>query len=104
MKKKLLAGLATGLMMFGVVGMASATTQTFDFEGGGAGTQSTEGFSIYGFGNKYLWSSGSTVNQGFNQSNGSTIDLSFNLAVIDSWDGNDPNLWWASPALYPQIS
>lgn len=84
MKKKLLAGLAVGVMMLGIAGVAGAATQTFDFEGGGAPTQ---GYAAYGFGNYYLWSGGSAVTQGFTQASGSTIDLSFNLAVIDSWDG-----------------
>ena len=97
MKKKLMAGLAVGVMMLGIAGVANATTQTFDFEGGGT---STEGYAAHGFGNYYLWSSGAVVSQSFTQSGGSTIDLSFNLAVIDTWDGNDPNIWWASPDIF----
>jgi hypothetical protein len=93
--KKYLTGFTMGLLIFGMTAMSDAATQTFDFEAGGAGTQTTEGYSTLGWGSYYLWSSGSTVSQNFTQSGGNTIDLTFNLAIIDTWDGT--NASWGSP-------
>ena len=91
MKNVFLSGTLFGVMMLAQNGMANATSMTFDFESGGVGTQSTGGFASYGFGNLFLWSAGNVISQEYTQLDDGTIDLSFNLAIISSWDGNSPS-------------
>jgi len=57
MKKKLLAGLATGLFLFGMVGMASATSATSSFNGNTYGVMAkVDGQYWYAdYDDKYSW-------------------------------------------------
>ncbi|KAF0189994.1 MAG: hypothetical protein FD168_292 [Desulfobulbaceae bacterium] len=53
MKKKLLAGLALGVMMFGVVGFASATVLDFEGSGDPSGAEIVDGYGGLNWNNMY---------------------------------------------------
>ncbi len=82
-----------------VLGMAAtASAITYDFELGsappamtGGTTQTTGGYSSFGFGNYFQWSdvSAITLTLGSLETH-TTLDLEFDLALIDSWDGLSP--------------
>jgi len=78
-----------------------------DFENGvssvisGGTLASTEGYSDYGFGSQYYWDDGKedgavTLNLSHLPQH-STIDLTFYVAIIDSWDGNTHRVGWPAP-------
>ncbi len=75
MKKKLWAGLAVGVMMFGVAGVANATSI---YENANLGDHAKETVTIN--------VSGLAAH--------TEITLNFDLFIMDSWDGNNPT--WGS--------
>ena len=96
MQNKWFSGLVTFSLVFWMAATASAIT--YDFESGsappamtGGTTQTTGGYLSFGFGNYFQWSGVSviTLTLGSLETH-TTLDLEFDLAVIDSWDGLDP--------------
>jgi hypothetical protein len=97
MKKKVLAGLAVGMMVFGAVGVAGATTiLNENFEGAVGSGWSTSNTYVTPQGlNGYAPSIGlgrfgnETVSLNLaGLSSHSSVTISFDLFLNDSWDGN----------------
>jgi len=97
MKKQLLTVLITGLAIISLTGFAYA--DFYNFESGsvpatisGGTVTSTGGYSAHGFGNYFNWSGGSAITLNLSSLDShTTLDLDFDLAVIDSWDGSSPS-------------
>lgn len=87
--------MTTGLAIISLSSFAYA--DFYDFESGSApaeitgGTVTTNGgYSAHGFGDYFNWSGGSAITLNLSSlGSHTTLDLEFDLAIIDSWDGND---------------
>ena len=94
MKKKLLIILTASVSIIGISSFAGAVS--YDFESGsapaeisGGNTTGTSGYSSYGFGNYFQWSGGNAITMDLSGlDTHTTLDLEFDLAIIDSWDGS----------------
>ncbi len=98
MKEEFLAGLVAGFVFFGVLPgtCAGDTLADEDFEDGpsvvvsGGVWTGAGGYGDYGFGNYFQWSEGGTITLDLDDIEDHVIlDIEFDLAIIDSWDGDD---------------
>jgi len=103
---KNLAAILISLLLIcstGISKVFAISVYTNDFENGSLGAiqnaqiKETEGYKNYGFGNYYAWSNATETNAITLQLNDlpehSYLKIEFDLAVINSWDGNK-NEWW----------
>ena len=103
---KKLAVILMGLLLMcstGASNVFASTVYTNDFESGSLGAiqnaqvKETEGYKNHGFGDYYAWSDAKETNAITLQLNDlpehSYLKIEFDLAVINSWDGNK-NEWW----------
>lgn len=107
MKRIVIFFIATVIISLNQSAFADIVFNT-DFENGlpaqfsGGTLASTEGYSSYGFGSQYYWDDSKedgaiTLNlSDLPQHN--TIDLTFHVAIIDTWDGNTHRGGWRWPA------
>jgi len=79
-----------------LVTTASAWADMYTFEDGirpdavsGGLLRSTQGYADYGFGNTLIWSGGNAITLTLSDIDpASPLNLEFDLAIIDSWDGS----------------
>ncbi len=96
---KLFGSVTTGLAIISLSSFAYA--DFYNFETGtspaeitGGAVTTTGGYSAHGFGDYFNWSGGSAITLNLSSlGSHTTLDLEFDLAVIDSWDGNT---WYGS--------
>ncbi len=100
---KKLAVIFMGLLLMCSTGISEVfayPVYTSDFEDGSSGViqnasiEGTQGYKSYGFGNYYAWSDAKETNAITLQLNDlpehSYLKIEFDLALIDSWDGDSP--------------
>lgn len=107
MKQLVVAIIIMAMMVLSGQSASAGIVFSTDFESGvpslfsGGTLTSTEGYSSYGFGNGYYWDDGEeggaiTLNlSDLPQHN--AIDVTFYVAIIDSWDGNTHWAGWPAP-------
>jgi len=92
--KKLFCSVTTGLAIISLSSFAYA--DFYDFEAGSAPAEitggtvtTTGGYSAHGFGTYFNWSGGNAITLNLSSlGSHTTLDLEFDLAIIDSWDGS----------------
>ena len=100
---KNLAAILISLLLIcstGISKVFAISVYTNDFENGSLGAiqnaqlKETQGYKNYGFGNYYAWSDATETNAITLQLNDlpehSYLKIEFDLALIDSWDGDSP--------------
>lgn len=92
MKKEIFIGLSIGLLTLGTGSVVFA--DFYDFESGtppvitGGSLEGTSGYTAFGFGNNFQRSDVSSITLSLSGLDAHTsLDLEFDLAIIDSWDG-----------------